>query len=372
MLTVDGCRRRQERLRDALTARGVDAYVVSDYRDVYHLTGFYAGMNPGLPTLFYVDRSGRSLLVCHTSDGEVAADHSATYEPSLLSTLNPDPMRRLARALAEQVDGAERVSRVGWQAESLPRSVGQVLADSLHPDEWIEIDEDLSTLQRRKDPDEIELLRGAIACSLAAYDAAKATIAPGVTELAVHEAGHTAATLRAGEPVFHSGDYQSGQFGGPARNRPIEDGELYIIDAWTIYQGYWSDLCRTFPVGKTTPLQREIYDLVADILREVPNRLKPGMRGTQLWHWIDGRLREHPHLRDVGYLHHGGHAVGVRGHEQPDLNRDREGIMEPGVVVSCEPGAYTPELNAGIRLENTFLITENGCELLSDYPLSLG
>ena len=93
--------------------------------------------------------------------------------------------------------------------------------------------------------------------------------------------------------------------------------------------------------------------------------------GTAIWTWVDGRIREHPHLREIGLTHHGGHGVGLRAHEGPDLNRDRDDILRPGDVVSVEPGAYTPELRAGIRLENTFLITETGCELLSEYPLSL-
>jgi Xaa-Pro aminopeptidase len=215
------------------------------------------------------------------------------------------------------------------------------------------------------------LLCESIACTLAAYDAVRAAIAPGANEVAVLAAGHRAANLRAGEQVFHSGDYRCGVFGGPARDREARAGELYIVDAWTTYRGYWSDLCRTFAVSEPTPLQIEVFDHMAGILAEVPDKLKPGARGTELWRWIDRRIREHPHLREAGFTHHAGHGVGIRGHEPPDLNRDREGILAPGNVVSCEPGAYTPELNGGIRLENTFLITESGCELLSDYPVAL-
>ena len=63
--------------------------------------------------------------------------------------------------------------------------------------------------------------------------------------------------------------------------------------------------------------------------------------------------------------------MGIRAHEPPDLNRDREGIFEVGTVFSCEPGAYSEALNGGIRLENTFLVTEDGVQNLTDYPLVL-
>jgi Xaa-Pro dipeptidase len=371
VLTQNGCGTRQARFRDLLVREGIDAAIVSDHRDVYYLTGFLAPSLPALPALLYLETDGQTLLVAHDAEGEAAVDDRATYEPNLLFTLNPDLMRRVARVLAERLARARPVRRLGWQEESLPRHVGEALAGAVRPGEWVPIDDGLADLQTRKETDEVGLLRESIACTLAAYDAVRLAISPGANEVAVLEAGHRAANLRAGEPVYHNGDYRSGVFGGPARDREVEAGELYIVDAWTVYHGYWSDLCRTFPVGEPTPLQREVLAHIAGILAEVPSQLKPGARGTEIWRRIDRRIREHLHLRDVGLTHHGGHGVGVRPHEAPDLNRDREGILQPGNVVSCEPGVYTAALNAGIRLENTFLITETGCELLSDYPVAL-
>lgn len=370
MLTRDGCRARQERFRELLARRRLAAAAVSDPRDIYYLSGFLPPA-AGLPSLLFVATDGASWLAASTADGDALVDERLTYEPSTLATLNPDPLRRLARVVAARLGGG-RAPLLGWQAESLPRLLGEAVADAVHPEAWEPIDDDLAALQKRKDADEVDLLRRAIACSLAAYDAARAAIEPGVNELAVLEGGHAAATLRAREAVYHSGDYRSGELGGAARDRAVPAGELYIIDAWTTYRGYSSDLCRTFAVGEPTALQREVYDHLAAILAEVPNRLQPGGRGTELWRWIDRRVREHPHLRDAGLIHHAGHGVGVRAHEAPDLNRDREGLIEVGDVVSVEPGAYSPELNGGVRLENTFLITERGAECLSDYPVKLG
>lgn len=368
MLTMDGCRMRQERFIEMLERNDLDAAVISDAREIYYLTGL---LLERFPALLYVETEGRSWLVCHTADGEALVDTRATYEPSLLYTMNPDPMRLLAYEVARKASGTQPVHRLGWQSESLPKLLADVLASASPPDEWVAIDDHLAALEKYKESDEIELLREAISCSLAAYDAARAAIVPGVSELAVVEAGHQAATLQAGETIFHSGDYQSGQLGGFARDRLIQAGELYIIDAWSTYRGYWSDLCRTFAVGEPTALQREVYTHIADILTEVPTKLRPGGRGTELWQWIDKRLREHPHLRDAGLIHHAGHGVGLRAHEAPDLNREREGLLAVGDVVCVEPGAYSAELNGGIRLENTFWITETGVEVLSNYPLEL-
>ncbi len=368
MLTLAGSVGRQERFRAMLGAQGLDAAVIADPSDIYYLTGL---LLERFPALLYLERDGGAWLACHTTEGEALVDGRAIYEPHLLFTSNPDPVRRLGAAMAGLIDGRRRGGRIGWQQESLPRFLGETIESTVAPAAWAPIDDPFRLLQSRKDADEIELLRKAAACSLAAYAADRATIRPGVNELEVVEAGHRAANLQAGEVIFHGGDYQSGQLGGFARNRAIQAGELYIVDAWSIYRGYWSDLCRTFSVAEPVALQREVFDLIAAILTEVPDRLKPGMRGTELWHWIDGRLREHPHLRGTGLTHHAGHSVGLRAHEMPDLNRDREGVLEAGNVVSVEPGAYSPELRGGVRLENTFLITETGCETLSEYPLAL-
>ena len=147
---------------------------------------------------------------------------------------------------------------------------------------------------------------------------------------------------------------------------------MYIIDAHSNYRGYWADLCRTYVVGgKPTDLQASVYDHIAGILKEIPNLVKPGGSATELWKTIDARTREHPYLEKDGLVHHGGHGVGLRPHEAPDLNRDREGIFEVGDVFSCEPGGYGDAMRVGVRLENTFLIKADGVENLSEFPLNL-
>jgi Xaa-Pro aminopeptidase len=285
--------------------------------------------------------------------------------------MHPDPMRRLGDVVAAVVAGGSAPKRVGYQAESLGWWLQDIIARVQRPDAWVPIDNQLAAIQAIKDADELALMRQAIACSAAAYEAARAIIAPGISELEIREAGHRAAVLQAGEIIFHNGDYRSGVPGGFARNRPIEADELYIIDAWSCYRRYWSDLSRTFAVSEPTPLQQEVHDHVASVLIGVEAEIRPGRDGSDLWFWLDAQLREHPHLRETGLRGHGGHAIGLRPHEQPDINRDRGGELLPGMVICVEPSGYSTELNAGVRLENQFLITETGCERLSEIPLTL-
>ncbi len=374
MLTLEGCKDRQRRFRERLAVEGIDAVVLSDLRDIYYLTGVLLSGYPAFPfpALLFLETEGGAWLAAHTDEGDALVDDRITYEWHKLGTMNPDPLRLLNAAVAGRLKRGSRVSRMGWQEEALPRLLSDTVVDALGPAGWAPIDDLLAELQKRKDPDEVALLRKSIETDLAAYSRAQEVIAAGVNELQVLAAGQQAAVETAGEVIYHGGDYRSAELGGIARDREIEAGELYIIDAQGVYRGYWSDLSRTFVVGgEPTDLQASVYDHLAGILKDVPHLVKPGGRATELWKTIDARIREHPHLKDTGLIHHGGHGVGLRAHEAPDLNRDREGIFEVGDVFSCEPGAYSEELRFGIRLENTFLIGEEGVETLSDYPLNL-
>ena len=374
MLTEAGCRMRQERLRALLSDLGLDAAVFHDANEIQYFTGRpspdFVGDIRTQPEIFFIETTGSTLLISDSTERDALVDERVAYQPHLLYTRNPDLLRQTAALLRDCLAG-KRLARIGWREEALPQVIGNAITDAVAPDEWLPIDDQIADMERCKDPDEIECLQDAIACNLAAYDAAQLAIAPRVTELVILQSAQLSATLRAGEQVFHSGDYRSGEFGGPARDVALRPDMLYIIDAWTHHHGYWSDLCRTFAIGEPTPLQCEVYGHLKDILLAVPELLKPEVHGSDIWRWMDGRIREHPHLREVGLTHHAGHGVGLRAHEGPDLNRDRDDVIRPGDVVSVEPGAYTPELRAGIRLENTFLITGSGCELLSEYPLSL-
>ena len=370
MLTQAGCQIRQSRFRALLEARAVDAALITDPREIYYLTGLLTPDVLPDPAALIMRADGHAFLISNALDTEAWVDDRVAYVPHIGGTRNPDRQRQIAALVGQRCAG-ERFARVGWQQEGGDHLLVTAFADATHPDAWAPLDDDIADMERTKDADEIECIRLSIACTMAAYDAAQMTIAPRVSELVVLSAGQRSANLRAGEGVLHSGDYRAGEIGGPARARQIEADDLYIIDAWSHVRGYWSDLSRTFAVTEATPLQREVYSHIADILIEVEGQLGPGLAGTDLWAWVDERIREHPHLREAGLGHHAGHGVGLRAHEGPDLNRERGPELRVGDVVSVEPGSYVPDLRPGFRLENMFLITESGCELLSPYPLSL-
>ncbi len=371
MLTQSGCIERLRRFRERLTEQKIDAAAITDPRDIYYLTGSVLPSRFVVPAFLWVTQ-GTAWLVSPTTDGMRGVDQTIVYEWDKLGTMNPEHVRLIAEAILQQLQGMPQVKCVGWQAESLPRACARVIVDTVRPDTWVGIDDVLADLQRRKDPDEVELLRRTAEINFVAYAAVQKAIKPGVNELEVLAVGQRAAMLEAGERVYHDGDYQGGQLGGLARNRKIEAGELFIVDAQTCFRGYWSDHARVFAVGgEPSRVQRDLYDHIAGVLQEAQSWLKPGLDGKDIWQMMDKRIREFPMLSRKGLIHHAGHAIGLHPHELPDLGRERGGLLEVGNVVTMEPGGYLPEARGGVRLENIFLITDKGAVKLSDFPLVL-
>lgn len=371
MLTREGCRRRLDRFLHRLDEAGIPGALISHPRDIYYLTGLLPEHHFQYPNLLFVGPGRRSWLVTGREDGEAVVDETIRYSPHVFYTFNPDNHRRAAGVIAG-ISARERgLASVGHQREALPRSLATAFQDAAGPADWVEIDAILQDLQLRKDPDEVACIRRAIRSSLAGYSRAQQVIAPGVTELEVATECQAAAQRWSGRVHFYSGDFQSGNPGGFARDRPIRSGEIYIIDAWSDVGGYWSDMSRAWIVGgSATAEQRSAFDHLASLLASVRERVRPGVSTSAFWRDLDSAMREHP-LMPEGLTHHGGHGVGLRGHEGPDLNRDRGGVFEVGNVFTVEPGYYHPSLNAGIRLENVFHLTEAGVEVLSEYPVHL-
>ncbi len=373
MLTLEGCRNRQARFNARLEADQIAAALISAPRDIYYLTGLLPESPTGtVPSVLCLGPGLPVWLVSGQEGGEAAVDERVSFALSEMGTLNPDNQMRLCALVADRARVNQNLGRLGYQAESLPFQVARTFEDAASPREWEQVDEILQELQQYKDPDEICCIRRAIRATLAGYTRAQQVIRPGVREIEVMTECQAAAQRYTGAIHFFNGDFRSGELGGFARNRTIAAGEMYIIDAWSDVDGYWCDMSRTWIVGDhPSDLQAEVYAHIAGILEAVPHMARIGRSTRDLWSELDARIREHPHLAARGLIHHGGHGLGLRPHEPPDLNRDRGGVFAPGNVFTCEPGAYSDELRGGVRLENVFQVTEQGIEVLSPYPLDL-
>lgn len=376
MLSLEGCRQRQQQFLKTIAEANFDGALITHPRDVYYFTGIWVENKIfDFPSLLVLEPGGKSLLATWKpkEEPEGVVDDRVYYPAGMFSTMNPDNCRRLAAIVQDKAAAYQgKLKRVGFQAELGAKHVLDAFLGAAGVTQSAPIDDLLIDQQLRKDPDEIECIRRAEAAALAGYAKAVEIIEPGINELDVLSECAKAALRTTGRPHYFGGDFRSGERGGPARDRKIEKGEIYIIDAQADVDGYWADLSRGWVVGgEPTDLQQSVYDHVASVLKAAPDLVRPGLDCREFFRELDARLRQHPHLADIGLTHHGGHGIGLRAHEGPDIGPERPGVFEVGNVFTVEPGAYTPELNAGIRLENNFLLTESGVEVLSQFPLEI-
>ena len=136
----------------------------------------------------------------------------------------------------------------------------------------------------------------------------------------------------------------------------IEEGEMLTLDFGATYKGYLSDITRTVAFGKLRPELRAIYDTVHDAQQLALDAIGPGKRCCD----IDKIARDYIDARYPGAFGHSlGHGVGLFIHEQPRVSFNDETVLQPGHVVTVEPGVYIPGLG-GCRIEDTVIITSDG------------
>ena len=365
LLDLDACRVRQGRLRATMAERSLDAVVVVAAEHVEYLTGHR--WDHRFAPLAAVLATGEALLVCPDKPVEqAAAGEVRTYEAKWKSTLRNDQREASSAVLAEWLAARGRPGRVGVEFSACPPHVTR----RLEPATLVDVDADLLRLRRHKDPDELAVLRRAIAATGAMVEAARGTIRPGVSELDVFSALQAAAVAACSEMLTGTGnDYACGVRGGPPRPLPCRAGELYILDLGPAYRGYFADTARVIAVdGRPTDLQLAAWERVCGGLALVERIAKPGVRCRDIYAEVHAWLNAGP----VGtWSSHLGHGIGLAVHEPPHLNPSWDDVLEEGDVIAVEPALYDPALACGLRLENDYLVTATGLENLSPFPLDM-
>ena len=258
--------------------------------------------------------------------------------------------------------------RVGFEAEHVPYAALERLRE-LSPAEWVPTKGVVERLRLKKSPEEVARIRQAQALAERALERALALLRPGVEEREV--ALEIEFFLRkegaegvAFPPIVASGARGALPHAGASEKR-LEPGELITLDLGAKVAGYHSDMTRTVALGKPSPEMRRVYEAVQEALEVALQGLKPGRTGKE----VDALAREAlgRHGLDRYFVHSLGHGVGLAVHEGPGLSPYTEEVLEPGMVVTVEPGVYLPGVG-GVRIEELVLITEDGIELLSRFP----
>jgi Xaa-Pro aminopeptidase len=235
----------------------------------------------------------------------------------------------------------------------------------------------IGVMRQIKSAGEIALLQRAIDASVDAQLAAIKMMRPGLYEYQVAarmEEIHFAAgcEMEAYAPIVGAG-FNSTVLHYDKIGARIENGDIVVMDVGGQFSGYTADITRTVPAnGKFTPRQREIYEVVYGAQQAALAAVKPGMRLTgrgsdSLFQIASDYMKAHGkdlHGQSLErYFIHGlGHHIGLDVHDAGDTGR----VLEPGMVVTIEPGIYIPEEKIGVRIEDDVLITATGYKLLTE------
>ncbi|MEM6470699.1 MAG: Xaa-Pro peptidase family protein [Planctomycetota bacterium] len=356
---------RLSRLTSQLDALQADAFLVTDEINVRYLSGF-----TGDSSSLLVSANSTRML----SDGrykEQIEDECPGLE-ALIRSPAEKPHEFIAKVIADGMPAGIANPRLAIEADQMNLATFAHLKPLLPQVHWVETSGVVGKLRQIKDAGEIEILRSSVKINERALQSVLAKLGSDWSEIEV--AYEIEATIRRLGASGFSFDpiIGAGPGGAKPHYRPdatlIGDHTALLIDWGTQLEGYASDLTRCFHFGNPPARFESAYSAVLDAQLAAIEAIRPGATGAE----VDAAAREV--LRCAGldeYFVHGlGHGVGLEIHEQPRLSSVSEDILQPGMVITVEPGVYF-EGDFGIRIEDDVLVTEDGNEVLSELAKGL-
>ena len=217
-----------------------------------------------------------------------------------------------------------------------------------------------------KEAAEIDRIRAAVQLGSSLFETAVAAIHPGVPEQAVaaeleYAARKAGADGMSFETIVAAGA-RSALPHGRATGQHIPRRGFVVLDFGVILAGYCSDMTRTVHVGRPTAQAREMYDAVRDAQLAAIEAVRPGRQVAE----VDQAARsvlERARLARY-FTHSTGHGVGLEIHEPPRIAGGQKDLIQPGMVITIEPGVYVPGYG-GVRIEDMVVVTEKSCQVLT-------
>jgi Xaa-Pro aminopeptidase len=275
---------------------------------------------------------------------------------------------KLAGTIPEEVAAQVKklgIKKLGFEEDFLTYSSFKVYDKEIDA-ELVPISGIIENLRLIKTDAELKILKVAADIADAAFKHSLDFLRPGKTELEIsneleffmRRAGATSSSF---DTIVASG-HRSALPHGVASDKVIEAGDIVTMDYGCYYNGYVSDITRTVAVGEPDTKLKEIYEIVLEAQLRGMAGIKPGMTGKQ----ADAVTRDYITEKGYGeyFGHSTGHGIGLEIHEGPALSMKSDVILEPGMVVTCEPGIYIPGLG-GVRIEDDTLITKDHNEALT-------
>ena len=363
---------RLERMRENMSACGIDDFYCRDISNVQWLTEFEGVFDDEPAHLAFV--TPKKAFVHTDSRYADACDRASQHTPWIIDACGGAHAAWVAKKFAAFHAAAgtsegENVCAMGIE-DSIElrefRELERAFSEAKWRPRFVETDGFVKKMRAVKDERELSAMRAAQAITDAAFEHIVEFMSEGMTELEVkRELEETMRRLGAEGLAFDS-IVASGPNGAAPHSiagaRRLQAGDMVVMDFGARKGGYCSDMTRTACVGEATPLAREVFAAVREANEAVEAMIRPGRTGAAMHHLAEDVLA---HNGFAGKMGHGlGHGVGIDIHELPVLSPRNETSLEVGNVVTVEPGVYLPG-EIGCRLEDFGVVTEDGFEVFT-------
>ena len=337
------------KIRGYLEEKGIDAFLVIKPQNIRYLSGF-----TGSSAQLLITKS-KSYLVTDFRYLEQAHKQSSNYQVIKQEKKMTDTIKEICLQ--------EEIKEVAFEEDHMVFKMYETYCQSLN---LLPASQFLTKIRAIKDQEEIILLKKAIALADQAFTHILSYIKPGVKEKDI--ALELEFFLRKNGADAKSFDFivASGPRGalphGVASHKEIKMGELVTMDFGCIYEGYCSDITRTVGVGELDDKQKKIYNIILESQLTGLNFIQANIECQD----VDRIAREVIIKAGYGeYFGHSlGHGVGLEVHEEPKLAKGNDQLLQPGMVITIEPGIYISGFG-GVRIEDIVLIHENNIEILT-------
>jgi Xaa-Pro aminopeptidase len=352
---------RQKKLREHLATTRFDGLLISHLPNIRYLCGF-----TGSAGLLLVEEAGSVFLTDVRYDtqahDEVKAAKVVIARKAVVSALSEFLAARRKRARAWTIGiEAEHFTVAGKKGLTRLLPSGVRLKDSPAV---------VERFRMVKDEDELKRIRAAVALGAKLFDRALEVIRPGVKETEVAAEMELAARRGGAEemsfPTIIASGARSALPHGRASNQAIAPGGFVVCDFGVILSGYCSDQTRTVWVGGADGVAedeaRRAYEAVKDAQQAAIEAVRSGIAVGE----VDAAARKVLRKAGLGryFTHSTGHGVGLEIHETPRVADGQKEVLQPGMVITIEPGVYFPG-KWGVRIEDMVAVTVGGCEVIT-------
>ncbi|GAB6183281.1 M24 family metallopeptidase [Thermodesulfovibrio hydrogeniphilus] len=348
---------RQKKILDKYFS-GIDGFLITNIKNIRYLTGF----------------TGSFALLLLTKEKDILIVDFRYFEQAKKETNSQiillDFSQKWFDAI-KKICSENAIKKLGFEV-TCTYDMYNLLKKNLENIELVPVEYAVEEVRAIKDSDEILCIKKAVKIAEKAFLRVKPYIKEGKTEreiaLRLEHSIRKLGTQILPFPVIVASGENSAMPHWRNSERKLKKGDFVIIDWGAEYNGYFSDMTRTFVIGQPNKKQIEIYNIVNEARKKAIEACKTDIKAKK----IDEVARDF--IKDAGYGeifgHSTGHGVGLDVHELPKISTTSENLLECGMIFTIEPGIYI-EGFGGVRIEDMVLVRKNSIEVLTNISREL-